>query len=193
MTYIEKKFNIPILQGISAETIAEHLKLYAGYVKHTNLILERIKSLGTVQTPEQAYEINELRRRLGFEFDGMRNHEYYFEQFEGGFVKTEGTALENKIIEQWGSIEMWMNEFKQLASTRGVGWAWLYLDTQTNTLLHVWVSEQHDGHPTGLKPILGLDMWEHSYMLDVPPSEKKKYIENFFANINWEVVAKRYE
>lgn len=193
MTYIEKKFNIPTLQGISAETIAEHLKLYAGYVKHANLILDRIKTIGVAQTPEQAYELNELRRRLGFEFDGMRNHEYYFEQFEGGFIKTEGTALEHKIIEQWGSVEVWMNEFKQLASTRGVGWAWLYLDTQTNTLLHVWVNEQHDGHPTGLKPILGLDMWEHSYMLDVPPSEKKKYIENFFANINWEVVAKRYE
>lgn len=190
-TYNEKKFNITALEGISAKTIEEHLKLYSGYVKHTNLILQKIDELSA--NPDNVYMIGELRRRLGFEFGGMRNHEYYFEQFEGGFKKTEGTELEKKMIEQWGSIDDWMTEFKQLAMTRGIGWAFLYRDETTGNLVNTWVGEQHDGHLTGLTPILGLDMWEHSYMLDVPPSEKKKYVEAFFANINWEIVADRYK
>lgn len=194
-TYTEKRFNIPELTGISAKTIEEHLKLYAGYVKHTNLILTKIAELS--KTPEEAttnaYLIGELRRRLGFEFGGMRNHEVYFEQFEGGFKKTEGTDLEHKMNEQWGSIENWLAEFKQLAMTRGIGWAILYKDTVTGNLVNTWVGEQHDGHLPGLTPLLALDMWEHSYMLDVVPSEKKKYVEAFMSNVNWETVASRYQ
>ena len=194
-TYTEKTFAIPTLEGISAKTIAEHLKLYAGYVKHSNLILTKIAELS--KTPEDAtantYIIGELRRRLGFEFGGMKNHELYFEQFEGGFKKTEGTALEHKMNEQWGSIENWITEFKQLAMTRGIGWAFLYLDESSGNLINTWVGEQHDGHLPGMKPILALDMWEHSYMLDVPPSEKKTYVDAFFNNVNWETVAKRYK
>lgn len=193
MKYTEKKFEIPALEGISSKTIEEHLKLYAGYIKHTNLILEKISELQADATPEALYQTSELRRRLGFEFDGMRNHEYYFEQFEGGSKKTEGTALEHRMIEQWGSTEKWIIEFKQLAMTRGIGWAILYKDDTTGNLINAWINEQHDGHLVGLTPILMLDMWEHSYMLDVPPSEKKKYIDAFFNNVNWEVVAKRYE
>ena len=193
-TYTEKSFNIPTLAGISTQTIDEHLKLYAGYVKHTNLILQKIKDLTTTpeETTANAYTIGELRRRLGFEFDGMRNHELYFEQFEGGLKKTEGTSLGKKMAEQWGSIDAWITEFKQIAMTRGIGWAWLYYDETTDNLVNAWIGEQHDGHLVGLTPLFGLDMWEHSYMLDVPPSEKKKYIDAFFANINWEVVAARY-
>lgn len=194
-TYTERKFNIPEINGISAKTIEEHLKLYAGYVKHTNLILTKIAELS--KTPEEAtanvYMIGELRRRLGFEFGGMRNHELYFEQFEGGFKKTENTALENKMNEQWGSLDNWLVEFQQLAMTRGVGWAILYRDDVAGNLVNTWVNEQHDGHLPGLTPLVLLDMWEHSYMLDVPPSEKKKYVEAFIAGINWETVAARYK
>lgn len=194
-TYEEKKFNIPELTDISAKTIEEHLKLYAGYVKHTNLILTKIAELS--KTPEEAsvntYMIGELRRRLGFEFGGMKNHELYFEQFEGGFKKTEGTTLENKMNEQWGSLDNWLVEFRQLAMTRGIGWAILYRDNETGNLINTWVGEQHDGHLPGLTPLLALDMWEHSYMLDVPPSEKKKYVDSFMSNVNWETVAARYK
>lgn len=194
-TYEEKKFNIPELKGISAKTIEEHLKLYAGYVKHTNLILTKIAELS--KTPEETaantYMIGELRRRLGFEFGGMKNHELYFEQFEGGFKKTERTTLEDKMNEQWGSLDNWLVEFKQLAMTRGVGWAILYRDNETGNLINTWVGEQHDGHLPGLTPLLALDMWEHSYMLDVVPSEKKKYVDAFMSNVNWETVAARYK
>lgn len=193
-TYIEQKFTIPELKGISVKTIEEHLKLYAGYVKHTNLILQKIDELS--KTPEDTtantYTIGELKRRLGFEFGGMRNHEYYFEQFEGGFKEIDiESSLYKKIVETWGSYEAWLIEFKNMAMTRGIGWAFLYIDEKNNNLINTWVGEQHDGHLTGLKPVLALDMWEHSYMLDVVPSEKKKYVEAFFENVNWGVVEGR--
>lgn len=190
-TYVEKQFNIGELKGISAKTIEEHLKLYAGYVKHTNLILEKIAELSK-DTETNLYTIGELKRRLGFEFGGMRNHEYYFTQFEGGAKAINPESiLYKKIVETWGSYGQWLSEYKTLAMTRGIGWAFLYLDVTTGNLINTWVGEQHEGHLTGLKPILALDMWEHSYMLDVPPSEKKKYVEEFFENVNFEVVEGR--
>lgn len=186
--YIEKTFTISALKNISEKTITEHLKLYKGYVTHTNLILEKIQN----PKGDDVYGLNELRRRLGFEFDGMRNHEYYFEQFEGEAknINTE-SELYKKISETWGSYDMWLAEFKALAMTRGVGWAFLYKDTKTDKLINAWIGEQHEGHLTGLTPILALDMWEHSYMLDTVPSEKKNYIEAFFDNLNWAVVEGR--
>ncbi len=191
-TYIEKKFNIPELKGISAKNIEEHLKLYTGYVKHSNLILQKIGEFST-DTEKNVYLIGELRRRFGFEFDGMRNHEYYFDQFEGGPKQADlESPLSKKIAQVWGNFDTWFKEFNTLAMTRGVGWAILYYDSKTDTLLNAWVDEQQFGHLTGLTPILLLDMWEHSYMLDYPPSEKKKYLEAFFSNINGDVVEERF-
>ena len=193
MTQFETKtFDIPELKGISTKSIEEHLKLYAGYVKHTNLILEKIAELSK-DAEANAYLLSELQRRFAFEFDGMRNHEYYFEQFENG-GNTENSDEFIKAIEaEWGSLDAWLARFKAIAMTRGVGWAVLYQDNVTGRLVNSWVDEQHLGHLTGAKFILGLDMWEHSYMLDVPPSEKKKYVEAFFENLNWQTVSRRFQ
>ena len=192
MTFTERKFNIPTLKDISDTTITEHLKLYSGYVKHANLIQEKINELSS-DLEKNTYMIGELRRRFGFEFDGMKNHEYYFEQFEGGAEPLDtSSTLHAEITKQFGSFDTWLNLFKQTAMTRGIGWAMLYFDPETNSLLNTWVDEQHLGHLTSLKVILALDMWEHSYMLDLPPSEKKKYVEAFFNNLNWTIVSKRF-
>ena len=195
MNFIEKKFTIPELVGISQKTIEEHLKLYSGYVKSANLIIEKIGSLRSTdeEITKNTYLISELQRRFSFEFDGMRNHEYYFEQFEGGAKTIDNESeLVDKIKETWGSVDAWLLRFKEIAMTRGVGWAVLYFDKETNTLNHSWVEEQHLGHLTGAKVILALDMWEHSYMLDYVPSEKKKYVEAFFENLNFSVAEKRF-
>ena len=176
----EKKFNIPKLKGISDKNVEEHLKLYAGYVKNANLILEKA-------------EDNELQRRFAFEFDGMRNHEYYFAQFEGGSTSlTTSGSLAKAITQEFGSFENWLTQFKSIALTRGVGWAFLYYDSQTKRLFNQWIDEQHIGHLTGLSPIIALDMWEHAYVADYQPSGKKNYVEDFFANLNWEVVEKNF-
>lgn len=186
--FIQQTFSIGELQGISAKNIEEHLKLYAGYVKSTNLIVEKIGEL--MSEPEKnAYVVGELQRRFGFEFNGMRNHEYYFKSLEGGAKSLpEGSKLRTAIEKQAPSFELWLGGFKALAMTRGVGWAILYYDKQTDQLIHTWVDEQHLGQLNGLQYVLGIDMWEHAYVYDYPTSEKKKYVEAFFENLNWEVI-----
>src|SRR3989338_9159926 len=124
----EQKFNIPPLKGISAETVEEHLKLYAGYVKHANLVLEKIKELKQ-DAEKNAYALGEVNRRFGFEFNGMRNHEVYFRSFEVGSAPVTKNGPMYKMIEtQWGSFDAWIAEFKAIALTRGIGWSMLYYD-----------------------------------------------------------------
>lgn len=191
--YKEKQFTIPPLKGISKKNIDEHLKLYAGYVKNTNLILSELATNKSTEIEAQ-YSASELQRRLSFEFDGMRNHEYYFSSFEGGSspLSSEG-KLYQAIEQQWGSFDGWLTQFKKLAMTRGVGWAILYHDTQSGNLLNAWIEEQHLGHLVGLTPVLALDMWEHAYVYDFPTSEKKNYIEAFFENINWNAIEHNFK
>lgn len=190
MTYEPLTFEIPELEGISSETIAEHLGLYAGYVKHVNLINDKITAFES-DLENNAYPIAEMQRRLGFEFGGMRNHEYYFSQLEGGAKALPDGTLKEKLVAEHGSLDAWQARFTRLALTRGVGWAMLYHDPHTDQLVQAWVDEQHLGQLADLDIVLALDMWEHSYMLDYPPSKKKEYVAAFFANLNWEVVAGR--
>ncbi len=188
----EMKFNIGELVGISADSIAEHLKLYSGYVKHANLILSKIEEMSK-DSEANAYALGELQRRFGFEFDGMRNHEYYFKSLEGGAKAiTEGGALYTAIIEEFGSFDGWLTRFKAVALTRGIGWAILYYDKTTGRLLNSWVDEQHLGHLTGLSPILALDVWEHAFVPDYKASGKKMYVEDFFKNLNWSVIEENF-
>jgi Fe-Mn family superoxide dismutase len=188
----EIKFNIPTLKGISVKTIEEHLKLYTGYVNNSNLILEKIADLSKDSTTN-AYVLGELQRRFAFEFDGMRNHEYYFKSFEGGPASiTPGIEFQKEIISEWGTFDAWLARFKAIAMTRGIGWAILYYDNHTKRLLNAWVDEQHLGHLTGLSPVLALDMWEHSFVADYQPSGKKVYVEDFFANLNWKVIEENF-
>jgi Fe-Mn family superoxide dismutase len=190
MKYEALTFEIPELAGISPESIDLHLGLYAGYVKHVNLIRERLDAYSN--DPEaNSYAMAEMQRRLGFEFGGMRNHEYYFAQFEGGAKPLPSGSLHDKIMTTWGDYEAWLARFTSIAMTRGVGWAMLYHDPHTDQLVQTWVDEQHIGQLADLDIVLALDMWEHSYMRDYVPSDKKKYIDAFFQNLNWEVVSGR--
>jgi len=192
-TFTPRTFAIPELQGISKKSIDEHIKLYQGYVKHANLILEKIaemsKDIATVEA--NTYVLGELQRRFGFEFDGMKNHEYYFEQFEGG-VNQDVVTLKTAIEEEWGSFDAWCARFKAVGLTRGIGWAILSYDKVNDRLVHSWVDEQHLGQLNSVDIILALDMWEHSYLFDYVPADKKKYIDAFFENLNWETVEKRF-
>ncbi len=191
MTKFEaKKFEIPELQGISQKTIEEHIKLYEGYVKNANLILEEISS----RNPEaDAYAISEMQRRFAFEFDGMRNHEIYFESLSGAAKNISENDLKNKISDNWGSFDLWLARFKTIAKTRGIGWAILYHDPKSNELLNAWIDEQHLGHLVGCTPVLALDMWEHSFVADYLPSGKAQYIEDFFENLNWDIIENNFQ
>ncbi len=191
--FTPKTFSIPELSGISTKNIEEHLKLYAGYVKFSNHILNQINEFSK-DSEKYAYELGELQRRFAFEFDGMRNHEYYFHSLEGGAKNLpERSSLKLAIEKEWGSFEAFLARFKSIAMTRGVGWAILYYDKQSGHLLNQWVEEQHLGHLTGLSPVLALDMWEHAYVYDYPTSQKKEYVESFFKNLNWEVIENNFQ
>ncbi|MEK7185392.1 MAG: Fe-Mn family superoxide dismutase [Patescibacteria group bacterium] len=197
--YTEKKFNIPELKGISRKTVEEHLKLYAGYVKNVNLIYNKLAEY-MEDSEKHALALAELQRRFSFEWNGMRNHEFYFAALEDGpQALSEGGALKAAIAAEFGSFENWLATFKAIALMRGVGWAMLYFDKKAGgengaggKLVHAWVEEQHIGQLNGAQLILGLDMWEHSYYLDYTPAEKKKYIEAFFENLNWSVVEENF-
>jgi Fe-Mn family superoxide dismutase len=190
--YTARTFTIPELKGISAKTIEEHLKLYQGYVKNANTIIEKIGGY-MLDTETNAIVISELQRRFSFEFNGIRNHEYYFASLEGGAKPlAEKSALKAAIEKQAPSFDVWLGGFKLLAMTRGVGWAILYWDPIMEQLTFGWVDEQHLGHLNGLRPILMLDMWEHSFVMDYMPSGKKQYVEDFFANLNWEVIEENF-
>lgn len=191
--FVAKTFDIGELKGISAKNIEEHLKLYAGYVKNINAIFEKLGEL--MSDPEKnAFTIGELHRRIGFEFNGMRNHEYYFSSLSGGPKPLpENSEFKKAIEKQAPSLDMALLGFKTLAMTRGVGWAVLYYDKETSQIVPAWIDEQHLGQLNGCKMILAIDMWEHAYVYDYPTSEKKKYIESFFANLNWEVIEENFK
>ncbi len=187
-----KTFTIPTLKGISAKNIEEHMKLYQGYVKFANQILTTLDEL-TKESEKNAYTIGELHRRFSFEYNGMRNHEYYFASLEGGpRAITEGSLLKKAIEKEWGSFDAFLSRFKAIALTRGIGWAMLYWDKTASRLVTAWVDEQHLGQLNGASPILCLDMWEHSFVADYQPSGKKQYIEDFFENLNWEVIEQNF-
>ncbi|OGD67656.1 hypothetical protein A2442_03730 [Candidatus Campbellbacteria bacterium RIFOXYC2_FULL_35_25] len=186
--YQEKQFNMNLLSGISEKQTEEHLKLYAGYVKHANLILEKIEELSG-EEGDNSYVISELRRRFSFEFNGMRMHEYYFESLEKG---SKGLSDSSKLAESIGNLDSFVEEFKLVGMTRGIGWVVAYFDEPKDSIQIAWVGDHELGQLGGLPIILVMDMWEHAFMVDYLPSEKKKYIEAFFDNINWDVVEERF-
>jgi Fe-Mn family superoxide dismutase len=193
MTYTTKTFNLPVLTGLSEKQIKVHLGLYEGYVKNVNLIMEKINALKAADADGNAYLIAELRRRFAFEFDGMRMHEYYFEQFEGGTTAVNpDSALASAAVLKYGEQGL-VAHIKEVAGTRGIGWVVVYSDPSAKTLHTVFASSHEVGLLTGLPVLLALDMWEHAYMVDYVPAEKKNYIDAFFANLNWSVVEKRFE
>lgn len=192
-TYTVQAFDLPPLEGISEKQVSAHLGLYEGYVKNTNHLREQIKDLEAMDKEKYAYAIMELRRRLGFEFDGMRMHEYYFTQFEGGMNTIgESSALAGALSEKYGPFDGFVSHFTTIGMTRGIGWTVLYHDPKGKTVHVAWVADHELGQLAGLPIILAMDMWEHAFMVDYLPSEKKQYVEAFLKNLNWKVAEGRY-
>jgi len=192
MSYAARTFDLPELKGLSKKQIDVHLALYEGYVKHVNLILEKIQKLREEDAEGNAFVMNELRRRLGFEFDGMRMHEYYFEQFEGGPLVASGEGSLRKVAtEKYGSWDGFLAHVKEVAGTRGIGWVVVYFDVAAATLHTAFVNDHELGQLAGLPIILAMDLWEHAFMVDYVPAEKKAYVDAFLDNVNWTKVENR--
>lgn len=193
--YKPKTFDLSDLTGISNETLAMHFKLYEGYVANTNTLNSQIAEMisdGNLDAPKMpAY--SELKRRFGFEYNGMVLHEYYF-----GNMKKQGTGDPSKdsafvkaAEESFGSYDVWKADFVATGKMRGVGWAATYLDPSNGAVSNHWISMHETGNVAGYKPILIMDVWEHAFLLDYAPAERPKYIEAFFENIDWDAVNSR--
>ena len=184
MAYTAKDYKSLIgTKGFSDTLLNNHFTLYQGYVTNTNKVLDTLAAMlkdGKVGTPEYA----ELKRRLGWEFNGMRLHELYFENLGGKAPLNKSGKLGKKLAEEFGSYENWEKDFRGTGTMRGVGWTILYQDNLTGKLINQWINEHDTGHPAGCTPILVLDVFEHAFMIDYG-LKRADYIEAFFNNINW--------
>lgn len=190
MAYTAKDYSRLIgIEGFGETLLKNHFALYQGYVTNTNRLLDSLTSMlkeGKVGTPEYA----ELKRRLGFEFNGMRLHEYYFENLGGKRALNKSGKLGKKLAEDFGSYEDWERDFKGTGTMRGIGWALLYQDNINGKLIDQWINEHETGHLAGGIPILVLDVFEHAFMIDYG-LKRVDYIEAFFKNINWDMAESR--
>lgn len=190
MTFTAKDYTKLLgIEGFSDNLLKNHFTLYQGYVTNTNKLAESLdQMLKDGKTGLQ--EFSELKRRFGWEFNGMRLHEYYFDNLGGKGGIEKGGRLFKKLSEVFGSYENWEKEFKAVGTMRGIGWAILYHDPFTGRLFNFWINEHDTGHPSGCSPILILDVFEHAFMIDYG-LKRADYIEAFFKNIDWNVVERR--
>jgi len=156
-------------------------------VNNTNKLCDLLNSKAKDATnPEYA----ELKRRMGFEFNGMRLHEYYFENLGEKGVLDKSVKLGSKLAEEFGNYDTWEQDFRATGAMRGIGWVILYQDNVTGWLFNQWINEHEVGHLAGCRPILVMDVFEHAFITDYG-LKRANYIEAFFKNINWGVVEGR--
>jgi Fe-Mn family superoxide dismutase len=190
MPYVAKDYaKLVGMAGFSEILLKNHFTLYQGYVTNTNKVLDTLDQMtkdGKTATPEFA----ELKRRLGWEFNGMRLHEYYFENLGGKGATNKDGKTAKKMTESFGSYEAWEKDFKATGTMRGIGWVVLYQDMESGRLINFWVNEHDVSHPAGCMPLLIMDVFEHAFMIDYG-LKRADYIEAFFKNINWTAVDAR--
>jgi Fe-Mn family superoxide dismutase len=190
MTYSAKDYtNLIGMEGFSETLLKNHFTLYQGYVTNTNKLADLLMAMlkeGKTGTPEYS----ELKRRFGFEFNGMRLHEYYFENLKGKTPLDKTGTLAKKLANAYGSYDAWEQDLKATGAMRGIGWVILYQDNVTGWLFNQWINEHEVGHLAGCRPILVMDVFEHAFMIDYG-LKRADYIAAFFKNINWDVVASR--
>jgi len=190
MAYEAKDYSKLIgMEGFSETLLKNHFTLYQGYVTNANKLMDTLASMlkeGKVGTPEYA----ELKRRMGWEFNGMRLHEYYFDNLGGKAALDKSGRLAKKLAENFGSYEDWEKDFRGTGAMRGIGWVILYQDNVSGKLFNQWINEHDVGHPAGCVPILVMDVFEHAFITDYG-LKRADYIEAFLKNINWAVVEGR--
>jgi Fe-Mn family superoxide dismutase len=175
--------------GFSDQLLEDHFELYEGYVKNTNEVLQKLAG-GNGKANDGSIAQAELRRRLGWEWNGMRLHELYFENLGGGGFDASGGELGSRIAKEFGTEVAWRKEFESIGAMRGIGWVILYYDPIGNRLLNFWIDEHDTGHPAGCAPLVVMDVWEHAFFTDYR-TDKADYIEAFLSNLDWPVAERR--
>lgn len=176
--------------GFSDKALQTHFTLYQGYVTNTNKLTDELKKLADADqatTPQFA----EMKRRLGWEFNGMRLHELYFGNLvNGGKQLAVGSPLYHKLAKDFGTFEHWQKEFQATGSARGIGWAILYYDKTADRFFNAWINEHDVGHFAGCTPVLILDVFEHAFLIDYG-TKRADYIAAFLQAIDWSAAEAR--
>ncbi len=177
------------MEGFSEPLLKNHFTLYQGYVTNTNKLSDRMATMladGKQADPEFA----ELKRRFGWEFNGMRLHEYYFDNLGGSKPINPDGPFAKLLVAQFGSVEAWEKDFRATGAMRGIGWVVLYQDLSSGRLFNVWINEHDAGHFAGCNVLLIMDVFEHAFMLDYG-LKRADYISAFFKNVNWDAAETR--
>ena len=193
MAYEAKNFEVLLgMEGFSETLLKNHFTLYQGYVTNTNKLSDSLLAMakdGKAGTPEYA----ELKRRFGWEFNGMRLHEYYFGNMRKDGSKPDiNTPLGKMLVGEFGSFEIWEKDFRAVGAMRGIGWIVLYYDADAKRTFNCWVNEHDVGHLSGAVPLLVMDVFEHAFMLDYG-LKRADYIASFFRNIDWKEIEGRFK
>ena len=190
MPYVAKDFGKLVgMDGFSETLLKNHFTLYQGYVTNTNKLSDLLGGMlaeGKTATPEYA----ELKRRFGWEWNGMRLHEFYFKNLGGKGALDPASKLGKAVAAEFGSVEKWEADFRAVGAMRGIGWVVLYQDKLGGRLFNQWVNEHDAGHPAGAVPVLIMDVFEHAFMVDYG-LKRADYIAAFFRNVNWKAAEAR--
>jgi len=180
------------LKGFSDQLLKNHFALYQGYVANTNKLAELLAGM-LKEGKTAAPDFSELKRRFGWEWNGMRLHEYYFENIskDPAMLPPDSPFLK-KAAEDFGSCETWEKDFRATGSMRGVGWVIAYYEPRSKKIYNTWINEHDTGHLVGAIPLLVMDVFEHAYILDYG-IKRADYIDAFFKAIDWDAVAKRFD
>ena len=177
--------------GFSDDLLKMHFTLYQGYVKNVNLIMDEMAAFD-LAGQSRSFDYGAVKRRCGWEYDGMRLHELFFGNLGGKGDVSQGRDVMTALSNQFGSYEAWLKDFISTGMIRGIGWVILCRDNNTGKLFNIWVSEHDVGHLANAALLLVMDVWEHAYITEYGLN-REKYIQAFFSNVDWSVVNTRLQ
>lgn len=179
------------LEGISQDQIDEHFVLYEKYVEQTNKLLVLEQHLKQGKGFANTTLKNDLLKQIAFERNGVFLHEAYFTNLKAGVKPNPKGAFSKLIKQSFGSIDSFIDDFKNVCKSRGEIWALTVYDTTAKLLRNTIIGEHDHFIMYGCKPILIIDLWTHSYARDFTMSEKMEYVDVIIKNINWDILDKR--
>ena len=181
-------FDPKALRGLSEKLVTSHWENnYSGAVKALNATRSKLASM--VSSSDPPYLYNDVKREHLMRTGSVVLHEMYFDNL-GGDGKASAD-VRTKLGNAFGSFDAWESEFRKIAAGLGGGSGWVVLgyNEHLKLLENYWLAD-HAHHPAHTSPILVMDMYEHAYHIDYGAAAAK-YIDAFFANIQWDTVAKR--
>ena len=190
MAYAAKNYeSLTGMPGFSETLLRNHFQLYQGYVTNANALADRLAELAKAGATGAEYA--ELKRRFGFEFNGMRLHELYFENLGGDGSFDKAGPFCQALDAQYGGFEAWKKDFLATGAMRGIGWAVLYRDAAAGRLFNVWINEHEIGHLAGCAPLVVMDVFEHAFMIDYG-LKRADYLAAFMKAVDWKAVSRRF-